>query len=78
VLAEGAPAVKPTGAPVEVPAVLLARSAAQYLVLAVSPVMLTETAWKLASVKASAVRAVELAGEPLVPWLVHQAEVARS
>lgn len=78
VIAIGAPAVKVIGEPVAVPAALVARIAAQYFVFAVRPVRLTDTAWKLESVKASAVALVELAGEPFTPWLVHQVEVARS
>jgi hypothetical protein len=78
VVALGAPALKLNVAPVALPEPLVALSAAQYWVPAVSPVRLTETLWKLESVNASTAEAVVLAGEPLVPWLVHQVEVARS
>jgi hypothetical protein len=78
VLAEGAPAVRLRIAPVAVPAEFVALMATQYFVFAVRPVMTTVTLWKLESVKPSAVAVVELAGEPVTPWLEHQVEVARS
>jgi hypothetical protein len=78
VVAVGAPAVKLIGAPTALPELLLALTAAQYCVPVVRPVMFTVTAWPLASVNASAVAVVALAGEPVAPWLVHQPDVARS
>ena len=66
------------GDPVADPDPLVAEMAAQYLVPPTSPVSFTATLWKLESVKPSVTAVVELVGDPLVPLVVHQGEVARS
>jgi hypothetical protein len=63
------------GLPVDVPVAFVALIAAQYLVLAVRPVRLTDTLWKFPSLDPS-VTGVVAVGVPLVPKEVHQVEVA--